>query len=421
MNATRLVFLVGCFLWYAQVGSAVDQLLRREGRFVRLTTDLQSPQEAQSLVDSFDAAVLQWIRFWNLSENDFSNFQVDACVMQDRERFDQEGLIPANLPDFPFGYAQGRRIWVRQQQSEYYTRHLLLHEGVHALAFAAFGGAGPVWFQEGTAELLATHRGQGRELLSQQIPGHRDDVPYWGRFKLMSQLRRDEKIPSLQTVLNYQPDLTGDVAVYGWSWAATMILNAYPEYRDAFFAAAKNGRTVGPGFNRQLQRSLRDQWPILAARWRVMCDDLDYGFDWSRERVELSIQDPIWDGKPIVVSVAANRGWQSVGYRLPPGIQVRLKPSGEITLAQTTRPWISHPEGITYQYHRGRPLGQLLVCLLPNAIDDQAETIAPLIVQGLSKETELTVSQYSWLLFRINDEIGQLADNQGTYEVEVSR
>ncbi len=178
---------------FAAIGSAADQLLRREGRFLRLTTDLESEDEVQRLVDSFDAAVPQWIHFWNLTESDFSSFQVEACVMQDRARFEREGLIPASVPDFPFGYALGQQIWVRAQQSEYYTRHLLLHEGVHSLAFAAFGGAGPVWFQEGTAELLATHQGQAGETLVHQIPKNRDDVPYWGRFKLMSQLRSEEK------------------------------------------------------------------------------------------------------------------------------------------------------------------------------------------------------------------------------------
>ena len=73
-------------------------------------------------------------------------------------------------------YAQGQQIWVRAQPSEYYTRHLMLHEGVHCLAFAAFGGAGPTWYQEGTAELLATHGGVGTELTVNRIPANRDQV-----------------------------------------------------------------------------------------------------------------------------------------------------------------------------------------------------------------------------------------------------
>ncbi len=421
MSETRVVFLFAVWVLAVVSAAADDGLTRRDGQYVRLTTDLASEEEVQRLVESFDAAVPQWIQFWNLSNSDFASFQVDACVMRDPERFKRQGLIPENVPDFPFGYAQGQQIWVHAQPSEYYTRHLMLHEGVHCLAFAAFGGAGPTWYQEGTAELLATHAGTGTELTVNRIPANRQEVPYWGRFKRMAQQRRDGMIPSLSTVMGYQPDLKGNVGTYGWSWAAAMLLHAYPEYREAFFAAAKNGRTVGPGFNRRLERTLGQQLPILAARWQVMSQDLDYGFDWSRERVNLSIDDPIWDGRSLTATVAADRGWQSAGVRVPRGARLRLKASGEVTLARTTRPWISQPRGITFQYHRGRPLGQLLLCVLPNATDFDAATVGPLPMVELSDEASIDIPQFSWLLFRVNDDVGKLEDNRGHYEVTVSR
>ena len=81
-----------------------------EGRHLRLTTDLTSDDEIQQIVDSFDAAVPQWIRFWNLSEAESADFRVEACVMQDRGPFLEAGLIPSSVPDFPFGYAhEGKR------------------------------------------------------------------------------------------------------------------------------------------------------------------------------------------------------------------------------------------------------------------------------------------------------------------------
>ena len=259
--------------------------------------------------------------------------------MRDKGRFAREGLIPPHVPDFPYGYAMGSQIWIMAQQSEYYTRHLVLHEGVHSLAFSEFGGAGPTWFQEGTAELLATHQGAGVNVRVNELPKTREDVPYWGRFKRMGQLRDAGKVPSLRTVMRYRPDLQGDVGTYGWSWAATMLLQAYPEYRESFQAAARYGRVVGPGFNRALRQGLRDQWPVMLARWRIMTDDIDYGYDWSREQVDLSVKDPVWDGKTFEVSVHANQGWQSAGIRVPRGAKVRVTPRGEVTLAETTRPW----------------------------------------------------------------------------------
>jgi hypothetical protein len=297
---------------------------------------------------------------------------------------------------------------------------LTLHEGAHGFAFAAFGGAGPTWFQEGTAELLATHHGVGRELQVNRVPMDRDEVPYWGRFTLMSRLRDEGKIPSLNTVMGYQPDLRGDVQTYGWSWAAAMLLDAYPEYRDSFRSSARQGQIVGPGFNRQLQQSLQEQWPILLSRWRLMCHELDYGFDWTRERVAISIQDPVWNGQELSIEVAADRGWQSIGVRVPRGAKIQLRPSGEVILATTTRPWNSHSPGITYAYHRGRPLGQLLACLLPNAVDADAPVVNALSVQSVGDGIVMEVPEFSWLLLRVNDAVGQLGDNQGSYRVVIS-
>lgn len=422
MNSARLVFLSVCLLHSIPSNvSAADSLRTLDGRHVRLTTDLESDAESRQLVESFDAAVPQWLRFWKLSESELSGFRVEACVMRDPTRFVREGLIPEHLPDFPFGYAMGSQIWVHAQNSEYYTRHLMLHEGVHCLAFAAFGGAGPTWYQEGTAELLATHRGAGGSIETNQIPASREEVPEWGRFKLMAQRRAEGQIPSLTTVMGYQPNLLGDVGDYGWSWAATMLLESYPQYHDSFFDAARNGRTVGPGFNRQLMRGLQEHWPIVHARWRLMCHDLDYGFDWSREQVELSVHDPLWDGSTVRIMVQADQGWQAAGFRLPRNVDVRIKPGGQVIVANTTKPWISEPAGITFQYHRGRPLGQLMVCVLPNEMDLEAKVIPELPVQSLTGESVLHVSEYSWLLFRVNDDVGKLGDNQGHYELVISR
>ena len=416
---SQLIFGMGIISALLVLPLKAEELLVKQGRYIHLTTDIASAEEAESLVESFDAAVPQWIRFWDLNENALGDFQVRAHVIRDKVKFNQRGLIPATVPDFPFGYALDNQIWVLAQKSEYYTRHLLLHEGVHSLAYYLFNGAGPTWFQEGSAELLATHEGSGNGIRVNRIPQTREQAPYWGRFKRMNQATSDGQVPSLPAVLDYQPSLSGDVATYSWSWAACMLLTSYPEYRGTFIATARQGKETGPGFNRQLQTSLDRHWPILAARWRLACHELDYGFDWQRERVALSAQDPVWDGNKLKVEVRPDQGWQSCGIRIPAGANIRLSATGEITLAQKPKPWISQPPGITFQYHRGRPLGQLLYCLLPNANDPQAKQIQPLKVQGITEQPFVNVPEYSWLLFRVNDACGKLDDNGGTYEVSV--
>ena len=412
---------MGCVFALFVTPLQADELLVRDGRYIHLTTDIASAEEAEILVASFDAAVPQWVQFWNLGTDALADFKVKACVIRNKADFNQRGLIPATVPNFPFGYAMGNRVWVLAQQSEYYTRHLLLHEGVHSLAYHLFNGAGPTWFQEGSAELLATHHGSGSEIRVNRIPESRDDAPYWGRFKRMGQATQNEEVPSFNAVLDYQPNLTGDVATYSWSWAACMILSSYPEYRSDFVTAAERGQETGPGFNRELQSSLSKQWPILAARWRLACHDLNYGFDWQREKVELSAKDPLWDGSDLKIQVRPDQGWQSCGVRIPRGASINISAEGEITLADQPKPWISQPQGVTFQYHRGRPLGQLQFCLLPNANDPQAKRIEPLKIQGIDDQPVINVTEYSWLLFRINDEHGKLNDNRGSYQVSIKR
>ena len=306
------------------------------------------------------------------------------------------------------------------QPSEYYTRHLLLHEGVHSLAFAQFGGAGPTWFMEGSAELLATHHGQAASTQINKIPKNRESAPYWGRFKLMDQLRQAGDVPTIESVMLYPPSLSGNVATYSWSWGAAMLMSAYPDYRPALLAAARNGQQTGPGFNRQFYRQISQRkWPVVAARWRILCNDLDYGFEWSRERVAISEADPLWDEQPLRITVPADRGWQSAGVRFSPGARLLVRGSGQIVLDSQPKPWISHPSGVTIRYHRGRPLGQLLACVLPNA-PAAGDRVAPLQVVAVEERATLSIDEHCWLLLRVNDHVGDLGNNRGVFDVTIS-
>lgn len=428
MASKILAASFSCFLaigWAAE--SRSDDFVRLTGKHIKLTTDIDDADFRADLIAAFDAAVPQWAAFWQLPENALDNFQVDACVMRDKQKFALEGLIPNSVPNFPFGFALKNRLWVVAQDSAYYTRHLLLHEGVHALAYERFGGTGPSWFMEGTAELLSVHSGAGQSTRINRIPPDRDSVPYWGRFKVMSQSRDAATIPTLASVLGYPRDLQSDVESYGWSWAASMMLHAYPDTQKAFLAAANNGTRSDPIFNSDLRRSLQSQWPVVTARWRLMCHDLDYGFDWDRERVLLSMEDQQWDGADLSITVQADQGWQSIGVRLSAGMKLNVIPTGKSTLADEPKPWVSLPAGVTVRYHAGRPLGQLLACLVPNSVPvdplgdaENAATISPLQVAPITRPSQIPIKENCWMLFRVNDAPGELADNQGGYRLTIS-
>jgi len=408
--------------WFALVGVATalpaGQLTTRNGRYIDLTTDLENANQIETLVESFDAAAEQWFEFWKVDQAAVGTWRVSACVMADEAPFRQQNLIPDAVPDFPFGYTIDDHLWVRVQPSQYYTRHLLLHEGAHSLAFHLFGGAGPTWYMEGTAEMLATHAKAGNNIQINRIPLDREQVPYWGRFRMIDRLRREERIPPIEKVMQFQPQLFDNVAPYSLSWAAAMMFHRYPNYNETFYAAARRGRDAAALFNRRFYQRLRRQWPTVRARWHLLTHELDYGFDWQRHRVDLSADDPLWNGQAITAMVAAEEGWQSAGVRFAPGTKLNLIPSGEVILETEPKPWLSHPPGVTIRYHRGRPLGQLLVCILPNAAPD-TEYLQPLQIVPLPESQRLEIDEFSWLLFRVNDAPGDLANNDGTYEVVI--
>lgn len=387
------------------------------GKHIVLKTDAGSIEANRELVDAFDAAVPQWAEFWGLSPGALDHWTVNAFVMSDKQAFRDRGEIPSGL-DFPFGYAINRDVWAMRQQSQYYTRHLLLHEGTHALAIELFNGTGPSWFAEGTAEMLSVHSGQGTDVRINTVPRSRESVPYWGRFKLLSHRRVANRIPTIDTVLGYPLELNSDVESYGWSWVAMMLFSEYPEYRQAMMDAAKQGSDRSKRFTMKFQRDIASQMPLIRARWRLLCETIDYGFDWANERVDLSMNDKLWDGSPLRFSVDARKGWQSTGVRFAPGKPIRIHATGKAILDTDPKPWISHPPGVTIEYAGGIPLGQLTVAIVPNRSEER-RTLNPLRKTAVAPNAEITLKQHSWLLFRVNDHLGKRTDNTGGYSVRV--
>jgi len=452
------VQIVGIFVLFSfQILTCSGQTITREGVHMRLTSDVADEALLDDLVASFDTAVPQWLAFWGVRPQRATNWKIDGFLMRDTAAFRDRGELPARIPEFQNGFATPSTIWVNFQSSDYYNRHLVLHEGVHSLAFELFGGGGPSWYMEGTAELLATHRdrqsitpGAADGLLAQAVadfrvndlPMSREESPMWGRYKVVEEARSASRMPTLASVLKLPTQLNGDVDSYTWCWAAAMMLTAYPDTREAFVAASRGGRDTSPAFTTRLYREIGGEWPALRARWRVWLHDLEYGFERERSLVNLSTDDPRDDGNGRTLAIDAGRGWQSAGAWFPAGT-VEISAAGQCVIVAEEnvredgeqaegeedaieRDWISTPAGITVHSHRGDPIGQLQVCVLPiPSSDDKA--VAPLEITALPSESQtIRIERPSWLLFRIHDVPGrdgryQRADNQGGYQVRLVR
>lgn len=389
-----------------------------KGKHIHLVTDIDHSENADDWVASFDAAVPQWAAFWGLDPDSLSDWTVDAYVMRASQRFRDRGMLPPSISEFPFGTARGNRVWVHEQPSAYYTRHLLLHEGVHALMFDRFGGGGPTWFMEGTAEMLSVHQGHGEAVVVNRLPKSRESVPEWGRFKVMSARRDKNQVPSIETVMRLPRKLKGDVESYGWSWAAVMMLSQYPDTRDVVVRFAERCDDPTDGFTRDFYRSLAAIWPVVRARWAMMCLDLDYGFDWGRETIEIAIDDPSYDDNVLSLELAADQGWQSVGRRFEAGDQVSVTANGQVILNETVRPWLSLPRGVTLSRSRGRPIGQVIACVLPvtNRVGRRIEL--PEVI-SVGERCKVVFERDAWLMLRVNDAIDDVANNRGAYQIRV--
>ena len=117
----------------AQAPNALDQLpagfAKLSGKYIDVVTDLPLSDELRELPAVFDAAVPQWCEAFDLPVASVEAWHVEAFVMLDRQRFISAGFLPENISHFTYGFQYGDRLWVTEQPSAYYRRHLLLHEG----------------------------------------------------------------------------------------------------------------------------------------------------------------------------------------------------------------------------------------------------------------------------------------------------
>ena len=121
----------------------------------------------------FDAAVPLWCEYFGVEPAKVADWKIVGYVIQDKERFAGAGFIRRSLPDFPNGFSQGSQLWLYDQPSGYYRRHLLLHEGTHCFMYRWLGGTGPPWYMEGMAELLGHAPLGGRQADAGRHAAHR--------------------------------------------------------------------------------------------------------------------------------------------------------------------------------------------------------------------------------------------------------
>jgi hypothetical protein len=384
------------------------------GEHLVLYTNVKSSPEIDELPVVFDQAVPQWADYFGISKDKLTNWQAQAFLIEkdNREPFEALGLMPVGNEEFPNGISVGREFWLYAQPSDYYTRHLLLHEGTHVFMLSFLGACGPGWYMEGTAELFGTHDYDERykQLTLRAMPGDRDAVPMWGRIKLIRDYADGQVMP-LAAVLEIDNRRQLGDEIYAWCWAANKFLDSHPRYR-ARYRKLKNNVTK-LDFNDRFRQAYRGDWAEMQAEWQAFIDTLDYGYDFDRNAIEFRRGKPLT--APMTVNIAADRSWQSSGVRVEAGKSYRVTATGRYEIANDGQPWPCEPGGITIDYHDGRPLGMLL-----GAIDGRTNgaTLADVVEIGLG--TTITPAANGTLYLRVSDVSSKLNDNRGTLSVTIT-
>lgn len=402
-----------------------------EGEHLVLVTDrpVREGDGVDDLPRVFDAAFAEWCRHFGIDLAAQREWRALACLMTDRERFRAAGLLPTGdaIPDFANGYCLGDRFWMMDQSSPAYRRHLLLHEGVHAFTLTLRGAAAPVWYTEGIAETLATHRleradGQPR-FIPTPIPLEAGDVEQLGRIEKIRALRIAAASPSLADVFATPPAHHHAIDSYAASWAAVAMLAGHPAHADVFRACERG--SLDGSFTKRLEAAAGWDAARAARDFDAFTDELDYGYDFARSAIDWSAGRPLQGSH--ACTVAADRGWQNSGWRLSQGQRCSLRATGRVLVGQASacreesKPSAclleSEPDGISLEWYRGRPVGRLLAA---QWVEQPAGGGRPrFVVLAEGATGEFTAAADGPLYLKINESPGRLADNAGSLTVEI--
>ena len=324
--------------------AAVAGIRKLAGRHLTLYTDVPIGPKADDLPRMFDLAVPQWCEYFHVDPSQADQWHVTGFLMQDKTRFQSIGMMPADLPLFRNGYHRGGYIWIYDQPDTYYTQHLVLHEGTHAFMYSLVGGLGPPWYAEGMAEFLGTHRWQNGQLTLGYFPKSKSETPGWGRIKIIRDELAAGRGMMIERIMQYGPQAHLENAPYGWCWGLAAFLDAHPLSQKVFRQLYTRVRTgdVTPWLRQQLQ----NQWSALSEDWQIFVMNIQYGYDIARAAVVRKPAVPLPAGGASA-TIVADRGWQSTGIRLEPGVTYQLDAVGRYQIRETSGGWWCEPDGVT--------------------------------------------------------------------------
>lgn len=391
---------------------------RIDGKHLVLYTDLPATPQVDELPRIFDLAVPQWCAYFKVDVTHVAAWRMVGYLMKDPAPFRDAGMLPDGLPPFQHGYQVGPQMWMYEQPSDYYRRHMLLHEGTHAFMNWQLGSCGPPWYSEGMAELFGTHRWENGRLQLAYFPRRREDVPSLGRIKIVRDDVAAGHVMTLAQVMDYGPRAHLKTGPYGWCWAACALLDGNPQFQTQFRQLWHHVDLDTDAFRQMFDSLFSADRRALDEQWQLFEYRIDYGYDLVREAIVHADVKPLPDSGVGNLVIEADRGWQSTGFELHAGGVYSLEAAGRYQIARTSRIWWCEPDGVTIRYYAGQPLGRLLAAVVSTTWTPPKETDFTRPIPIGSRD-ELTCKQTGVLFLRVNDVPSELTDNAGQLRVVI--
>ena len=355
-----------------------------------------------------------------------SDFQVTGYLIDAKERFVKAGVLPPKQFAFRHGKNMGYQFWMNNQATDYYRRHLLLHEFVHCFMMCEHGmnDIPPLWYTEGLAEYFATH--QIQETISATrfgiLPPAVVGFEGWGRITEIRNIlttehgetKQREQLLSVEGLLHPADNNFTDDLKYAQAWAIIWLIRNHQELKAEF--ACFDRVRARKDFLDAEGRIPTKIWKRLTVLWPLYLDSLAEGFDTDRSFPALIPTETPWtdiQNSPLKVSVRSDKSWQSSGVLFTSGQSVTVSCSGRYTVHDQPKPWVSEPQGITIDYHRGRPLGEVTAMVL----SPTGAFLPQRVAVGTGREFAFAGDTELWL--QINDSAARRAGNSGTAEITI--
>ena len=349
-----------------------------------------------------------------------TEFQMNGYLIRDLERFRTQGLMPEEFT-FDHGVQRRNEFWVRDQEFDYYRRHLVLHEATHCVMNYTPEIDAPIWYLEGMAEYFAAHRIVDSSPRFRIMPTSSREFDGFGRLAI---IRRDvaaSKTPTISSIISLPATSFTRADPYAWSWALCAFLDGTPRYRERFKKVG--AATQGSRFEAEFQAAFPVNDRDFATEWQLFLVNLQYGYDLEHAAIDFKPGMPLNADQPEkAVSVAANRGWQSSEVLLEAGKVYEVVAEGQFALTDgigDAKTWVSEPQGISFRYFDGRPIGTLIGCVRTEAGPAGGAEDSMLKLITLGKQQRFQAPLSGTLYLRLNDAWNSLSDNQGEVRVNI--